>query len=113
MGVENILKRGIENMVENILVVEELGKLAVNDYNKFSVICIESYDYSYKALGVCMEDKNEGGARTFADMMATTVEKSNYYEEGGETLISGTEFYVYDSKGKRIYTGQKIQYMIN
>ena len=106
MGVENILKRGIENMVENILIIGELGKLAVNDYNKFSVICMESYNHDYLAWGTIMIDKNEDDVRTFADMMATKVAEFNYYEEGGEKLISGTEYLVYNSKGRHTHTGQ-------
>ncbi|MCH8945398.1 MAG: hypothetical protein IIA85_00550 [Nanoarchaeota archaeon] len=99
MEIEKIL----EMETESILAIEELGKLAVNDSDEFSVIWMHNYDYS---SGLFRREKDEKSARTLADVAATNAVKYNEYEEDGETVSFGKEYYVYDSKGKRIYTGR-------
>ena len=108
MEIEKILE--IEMETESILAIEELGKLAVNDSDEFSVIWMHNYNYS---SGLFRREKDEKSARTLADVMATNAVKYNDYEEDGETIAFGTEYYVYDPKGKRIYTGQIEQNIIH
>lgn len=117
MTIEDILNmEEIENTVENKLRIGELGKLAINDDGKFSVICIwkDNYDHNYRYLSrVFRREKDEESANAFADAAATNAAKDNQYEEDGETLIFGTEYPVYNSKGKHTYTGQIKENMIN